>query len=249
MHALVHAKAPGPGLFHGEAENGREPGDDAAENLVGDSTRGPAARAGGGIAIQRVLADVEIKGRQVVGAEIEQGGIHKPEVKILIGLADDPIHLGQAREHEAFQLRHLRKIDAFLLIEARQVGQHEADGVAQAAIGLDIGLDDVLADAQVFGEVRRRRPQAQDFRAVLLRDDLRRQRIAQALGHFAAILVQDEAMGQHTLVRRMAGGADAFQQRGLEPAAMLVGAFQIQVGAFGPGPAGVNRLLDDKDMS
>ncbi len=78
--------------------------------------------------------------------------------------------------------------------------------------------------------VRRRRPQAQNFRAVLFRDHLRRQGIAQRLGHFAALLVQHEAVGQHALVRRVAARADAFQQRGLEPAAMLVGAFQIKIG-------------------
>ena len=46
MHALVHAEARGPGLFHGEAEDGREPGDDAAEDLVDHGARGAAARAG-----------------------------------------------------------------------------------------------------------------------------------------------------------------------------------------------------------
>ena len=56
------------------------------------------------------------------------------------------------------KFRHLVVADALGFIKARQVGQHEADGVAQPAIGFDIGLDDVLADAKVFGEVRCRGP-------------------------------------------------------------------------------------------
>jgi hypothetical protein len=43
--------------------------------------------------------------------------------------------------------------DALAVAEAGKVRQHETDRVAQAAIGVDIGLDDVLADAQIFGEV------------------------------------------------------------------------------------------------
>ena len=139
-------------------------------------------------------------------------------------------------QHEAFQLRHLVVTDALLLAEAGEIGQHEAHRVAQAAIGLDIGLDDVLADAQVLGEIRRRRPQAQDLRAVLFRDHLGGERVAQALGHLAALLVQHEAMGEHAAIRRVAARAHAFQQRGLEPAAMLVGTFQIKIGALGLRP-------------
>ena len=162
----------------------------------------------GGVAIEHVLADVEIEGRQLVGAESEQGGGDAVEIEAGIALAHLRIELRQLGQHEALQLRHLVDADALLLVEARQIGEHEADGVAQPAIGFDIGLDDVLADAQIFGEIRRRRPQAQDFRAVLFRDHLRRQGIAQRLGHFAALVVEHEAVGQHALVRRAAARAD-----------------------------------------
>ena len=42
-----------------------------------------------------------------------------------------------------------------------------------------------------------------------------------------ALLVEDEAVGQHHVERRAAARAAALQQRGLEPAAVLVGAFQV----------------------
>ena len=131
-----------------------------AQRGEGGAGHAGSAAAGrrGGVAIKRVFPDVEIKGRQFVGAEIEQRAGDAVEVEPGIALANHAIQFGQPRQHEFFQLRHLLEADAFLFVKARQVGQHEADGVAQPAIGFDIGLDDVLADAKVFGEVRCRGP-------------------------------------------------------------------------------------------
>ncbi len=47
------------------------------------------------------------------------------------------------------------------------------------------------------------------------------------LVHLAPVLVQHEAVGEHGVIGRTAAGAAAFQQGGMEPAAMLVRAFQI----------------------
>ena len=56
---------------------------------------------------------------------------------------------------------------------------------------------------------------------------LRRGDVAERLRHFAPVLVEHEAVGEHDVERRAAARAAAFQQRGLKPAAMLVGAFEI----------------------
>src|SRR5262249_22569905 len=45
--------------------------------------------------------------------------------------------------------------------------------------------------------------------------------------HFAAVLVKYEAVGEHDIERRTAARATAFKERGLKPAAMLVGTFQV----------------------
>jgi hypothetical protein len=58
-------------------------------------------------------------------------------------------------------------------LEVGQRTQHPADGVAQLAIGIDVGLQDFRADALVLGIVDRRHPQAQDVGAILLDDVLR----------------------------------------------------------------------------
>ena len=112
-------------------------------------------------------------------------------------------------------------------LEMRQRAEHPADGVAQLAIGLDIGLEDFRPDAQVVGVIGRAGPHAQNVGAGILDHVLRRDRIAERLRHLAAVLVEHEAVRQHHVERRVAARAAAFQQRRLEPAAMLVGAFEI----------------------
>ena len=137
----------------------------------------------------------------------------------------------QAMEDELFQRRHLAVVGQSLgLVEAGQRTQQIADRVAQLAIGVDRGLQDLLADALVVRIVDQCDPQAQDVGARFLDDAGRVHGVALGLGHLLPVLVQGEAVGQHRLERRPAARARTFQQGGLEPAAVLVGAFQVEVG-------------------
>ena len=61
------------------------------------------------------------------------------------------------------------------------------------------------------------------------------------LRHLVALAVDDEAVRQQRLVRRAAVDGAAGQQRRLEPAAMLVGAFQVQVGRVRQVRRGASR--------
>ena len=73
MHrALVAGEAVEPGLLHGEAEHRGKPGGERAEQTVEHGQRRAPRQAVVRIAIERVLADVEIEGREIVDAEIEQ---------------------------------------------------------------------------------------------------------------------------------------------------------------------------------
>ena len=63
----------------------------------------------------------------------------------------------------------------------------------------------------------------------LLDDDGGVGRVALGLGHLLPVLVLGEAVGQDGLIGSAAAGAGAFEKVGLEPAAMLVRAFEIQV--------------------
>src|SRR5690606_21669401 len=50
-----------------------------------------------------------------------------------------------------------------------------------------------------------------------------------ALAELVTLLVDDEPVGEHGLVGRLAKGDDAVPKRGLKPAAMLIAAFEIEI--------------------
>ena len=87
-------------------------------------------------------------------------------VEVRIGCAHDAVELGQPMQHQPLELGHLARPRRVLAREMRERAQHPADGVAQLAIGIDRGLQDLRADAQVVGIVgratQRRRMSAPD---------------------------------------------------------------------------------------
>src|SRR3546814_4116045 len=109
--------------------------------------------------------------------------------------------------------------------------KHIAKAVAQLAISVGGTGQYFLADADIVEIISRGDPHAQNVRAAF-GDDLQRiDDIAQRFGHFTALLVERKAMGKYGVIRCAAACAAAFEQGGLEPAAMLVGAFAVEAGA------------------
>ena len=223
-----------PCLLGGERQHGCEPKDRGAEQLVDDGQARLARRRRDRIAIERVLADIEIERREVGGHE----GVKRREdalvVEIGIGLAHMQVELGEPVQHEPFELRHLRGRDTVFLAEMRKRAQHPADGVAQLAIGLHRGLEDFGPDAEIVRIVGGAHPHPQDVGAGLPDHVLRRGDVAERLRHLAPVLVEHEAVREHDVEGRPPARAAGFEQRGLEPAAVLVRTFEIH---HGVGPA------------
>ena len=69
--------------------------------------------------------------------------------------------------------------------------------VAHLAVGVDDARQDLLAEAQLLGEVDHRHPQAEDLGAALLDHLLRDDDVADRLRHLAAFEVDDEAVREH----------------------------------------------------
>ena len=119
-----------------------------------------------------------------------------------------------------------------------EVREEEARRVAQLAHLVARVLHDQWADRNVARVVRLGGPPAQDVGAerrdalfrVAIQEGVGGDDVAERLGHLAAVLIHGEAMGEQAAVRRVAIDGGAGQQRGMEPAAMLVRAFQIDVG-------------------
>ncbi len=139
----------------------------------------------------------------------------------------------------ALKLGHIQVMDLFPILQAFEGAEDIAHGVAQLAVGFDIGLEDFLAQPQVFRIVGGGHPEAQDIGAGLLDHVLRGHDVAEGLGHLAAVFAHDEAVGENRIIGRAATGAAGFEQRRMKPAAVLVGAFEIDVG----GPFQVGALF------
>ncbi len=199
------------------------------EQYVQHGAIGVAAHRIRSVAIEAVLADIEIKGRQVFVAEIDQQAGIGVEVVILDRLAQLAVQIGQQGQDIAFQLGDFPGI-AHVAHETVQRAQQIAEGIAQFAILVAHALENFIADAVILGEIDAQRPQADDVGAILLHHLERVDGIAQALGHLAPVARHGEAMGQDLVEGRAAARRAAFQQARLEPAAMLVAAFQIEVG-------------------
>src|SRR5262245_8459149 len=110
----------------------------------------------------------------------------------------------------------------------REIAEHPAQGISELAVGLGGTLQDSGPETDVARVVRRRHPQAQNVGARGAHELLRREGIATRLRHLLlSLLVEDEAVREHYVEGRAAARATALQQRGLEPASMLVGALEV----------------------
>ena len=69
-------------------------------------------------------------------------------------------------------------------------------------------------------------------------------RIAERFGHFLALLGHGEAMGDDIFIRRTSARGARLNKRGLEPAAMLVAAFKINIG----GPVQIIARFQNKSV-
>ena len=92
-------------------------------------------------------------------------------------------------------------------------------------------MQDLVGYRHLAGIVGGRDPQAHDIGTQGVVDLLRLDGIAQRLGHLAPALVHGETVGQQFAVRRVTVDGATGEQGRVEPATVLVGAFQVQVGA------------------
>ncbi len=126
------------------------------------------------------------------------------EIVAAIGIAHVGIEAMNLMQDITFQRRHVVVFDSFGIIVTLERAQQIAHGIAQFAIGIDRGLDDLLADAQVFGIVRQGHPQTQDFNARFLGDVLRGNDVALGLRHLLALFIKDETVCQDGVIGRAA---------------------------------------------
>ena len=132
--------------------------------------------------------------------------------------------------------RHRRVGDRILGREERGAAEHPAQRVAQLAIGLDRGLEDLRS--RCAGRRHNRRRMTHSSQDVVAPACFITSCGATTLPSDFDILCpfssSTKPCVEHDVERRVLAGAAGFEQRGMKPAAMLVGALEVH---HGIGPA------------
>ena len=153
------------------------------------------------------------------------------ELVALAGVGDLADELGGLDQHPAVDRAELIHGDGVRGgVEVEEVAELVAQRVAHAAILVRDGLEDRVGERDVALVVLGGDPEAHDVGAVFLDVVVGGLRLAVGLRDLLALLVHDEAVREHRAIWSGALDGDGGPERGLEPAAMLVGAFEVEVG-------------------
>ena len=119
-------------------------------------------------------------------------------------------------------------------IKIVDIAHQVADRISDLAIGILQTADERIGASHIFLIIDGRNPQPEDIRAVFM--DLFKgvDIIAKRLGLLHSFFIDGKAVRQNRLKRLLPCCAECGQKRKLEPAAMLVGAFEIQIDRHRP---------------
>ena len=204
--------------------------------------RAAALGGAGGERVEAVLEDVVVGRGERDRAELVHELVDAMILVGLIGGGGGVDELGGFLQRPAVERVELVGGDGvFRRIEVVEAGELVAERVAQEPVGLADDVEDArrvleigpeVGDADVLGEILRGDPEADHVGAIL--GDVvvggRRFLVLAGLGDLLAVLADDEAVGEHGLVGRAAVRDHAGPERGLEPAAVLVAALEVQIG-------------------
>src|SRR6185437_8082798 len=111
-----------------------------------------------------------------------------------------------------------------------EVAEALLKGVAELAVVFRGALHEVVAGSDVFTEVDAGGPDTGDFCAEFVGYGHGIDSVAEGFGEGAALLVEGPADGSYGFVGRGTFDGHGTEQGGVEPAAVLVGSFDVEVG-------------------
>ena len=219
-----------PDFVCGKAQNRRQHANQRTQDTIDRSLCRAAAQTIGLIAVQTILDHIEVEVGHINNTEIMNCMEYGVEFVAIISLTNLCSKVVQLHQCPLIQLRHICVCNSVgLRIKVKQVAQNVASRVTDLEVVLRQMLEHVLGNTHILTVVRRSNPQTHYVCAILLEDILRSNTIAQRFGHLLALLINNHTVGDNRLVRSLALRSNRSQHRGLEPAAILVIAFQIYV--------------------
>src|SRR5690554_763815 len=178
-----------------------------------------------------VFDDVQVETTQSGFAEVVHLLVNPQEGIVAVIFVQLVLQLQGTVYHPAIQGDHVfRRHHVLFRIKPGQVAEQEAGGVTDTAVAVCSLAQDVLGYGHLAAVVGGGYPQTQDVGTQFVHHFLGRDHVAHGFGHLVALAVHGEAVGQHLLVRGHAVHGDGGFQGGLEPAAVLVRAFQVHIG-------------------
>ena len=119
-------------------------------------------------------------------------------------------------------------------IEAIEVAQKDAERVAEAAVRLGDLFEEILAEGNLVLPIDAGDPEPDDVGSVLVVEIGGVGGLAAfsgvGFGELFLVLIHDEAVGHHGLVGRVAAEGGGEHERALEPAAVLIGGLEVEIG-------------------
>ena len=220
-----------PCFVGGEGEDGSEEFGEVCEDLVHGGLGAAAARAVGRVAVEPILGDVDVEGAEVCGAELVEGDEDLAEVvggvggETVAGDGVEPLEDPAVEESEG-----VVGDGVFGGSEVVEIAEEDAERVAEAAVDLAVLFEELVGERDIVLPVDGGDPEADEVGAVFVIVVFCVDGFVAALADFLAGGVGDKAVGHDGLVWSGAAVDDAAHEGRLEPAAVLVGGFDVEVG-------------------
>ena len=115
-------------------------------------------------------------------------------------------------------------------IEFGQIPQRITQRVSHFAVGVDDAKEDLVRTPNILGIIDRCRPQTQHLSTGFVDDLLWRRHVADRFALLFAFTVNNPTVSDNAFVRSGVVSYDAAAKAGIEPAAILVAALQINIG-------------------
>ena len=175
--------------------------------------------------IQAVFDHIQIEITHIHHAEIMNRMINLVELKRIVALTNLLIQLIQLFQRPLVDGQKLIQGHSIgIRVEVIEIAQNIPGGIPDLPVSLGQLLQNILRNADIRMIVGRSHPQPENIRAVLIHDLLRLDAVPQGFAHLPSFAVHNPSVGYHRLIGRCALGGHGGQERGLEPAPVLVGA-------------------------